>query len=90
MLFARLEARHRALSLASQHGHAEIVRLLLDAGEDPNRYNLEGNAHSTPLHQAVLEGHETVVRLLASISTRNNSLTRLACFAVKSRLRQIG
>ena len=35
--------------------HAEIVRLLLDAGEDPNRYNLEGNhAHSTPLHQAVL------------------------------------
>jgi ankyrin repeat protein len=40
---ADAEARHRALSLAAQHGHAEIVRLLLDAGEDPNRYNLEGN-----------------------------------------------
>jgi antitoxin component of MazEF toxin-antitoxin module len=27
---------------------------------------------------------------LASISTRNNSLTRLACLAAKARLRQIG
>jgi len=68
---ADAEARHRALSLAAQHGHAEIVRLLLDAGEDPNRYNLEGNhAHSTPLHQAVLEGHETVVRLLVEHAAR--------------------
>src|ERR1700733_1415906 len=31
------EDRHRALALASQLGHAEIVQLLLDAGEDPNR-----------------------------------------------------
>lgn len=59
------ETRHRALALAAQHGHADIVRLLLDAGEDPNRYNPEGNhAHSTPLHQAVLAGHDGVVRLL--------------------------
>ena len=59
------EARHRALALAAQHGHVEVVRLLLDAGEDPNRYNPEGNhAHSTPLHQAALAGHEPVVRLL--------------------------
>jgi ankyrin repeat protein len=65
LMSADTEARHRALSLASQHGHAEIVRLLLDAGEDPNRYSLEGNhAHSTPLHQAVQGGHTTVVRLL--------------------------
>ena len=34
--------RHRALALAAQHGHAEIVRMLLDAGEDPNRYNPNG------------------------------------------------
>jgi ankyrin repeat protein len=59
------EDRHRALALAAQHGHSEIVQLLLDAGEDPNRYNPEGNhSHSTPLHQAVLAGHDGVVRLL--------------------------
>src|SRR5439155_1145945 len=33
------ESRHRALALAAQHGHVEIVRLLHDAGEDPSRYN---------------------------------------------------
>src|SRR5579871_1046779 len=32
-------ARHCALSLAAQHGQAEAVRLLLEAGEDPNRFN---------------------------------------------------
>ena len=43
----------------------EVVRLLLDAGEDPNRYNPVGfHSHSTPLHQAALAGHEEVVRLL--------------------------
>jgi hypothetical protein len=68
---ADAEARHRALSLAAQLGHAAIVRLLLDAGEDPNRYNLEGNhAHTTPLHQAVLGGHEAVVRLLVECGAR--------------------
>ena len=68
---ADAEARHRAFSLSAQHGHAEIVRLLLDAGEDPNRYNLEGNhAHSTPLHQAVLTGNEAVVRLLVERGAR--------------------
>jgi ankyrin repeat protein len=65
------EARQRALSLAAQHGQADIVRLLLDAGEDPNRFNLEGNhAHTTPLHQAVLGGHEAVVRLLVERGAR--------------------
>lgn len=65
------QARRRALSLAAQHGKVEIVRLLLDAGEDPNRYNPEGNhPHSTPLHQAVLGGHEAVVRLLVERGAR--------------------
>jgi ankyrin repeat protein len=58
-------ARHRALVLAAQLGHADVVALLLDAGEDPNRYNPEGShAHCTPLHQAAHAGHGAVVRML--------------------------
>ncbi len=65
------EDRHRALALAAQHGQVEIVRLLLDAGEDPSRYNPQGNhPHSTPLHQAVAGGHEDVVRLLVERGAR--------------------
>lgn len=47
------EDRQLALTLAADFGHVEIVRLLLDAGEDPNRYNpVGGHSHTTPLHQA--------------------------------------
>lgn len=68
---ADAESRHRALALAAQHGRVEIVRLLLDAGEDPSRYNPDGNhSHSTPLHQAVLAGHDAVVRLLVERGAR--------------------
>jgi peptide-methionine (S)-S-oxide reductase len=63
--------RHLALALAAQHGHAEVVTLLLDAGEDPNRYNPAGaHAHSTPLHQAALAGHLDVVRVLVERGAR--------------------
>jgi ankyrin repeat protein len=59
--------RHLALTLAADHGHAEIVRLLLDAGEDPNRYNpVGGHSHATPLHQAAAAGHTAVVHLLVA------------------------
>lgn len=59
------EDRHRALALAAQFGHVGVVRLLLDAGEDPSRYNPVGaHSHSTPLHQAALAGHGEVARLL--------------------------
>jgi hypothetical protein len=61
----------RALSLAAQQGHAEIVGLLLDAGLDPNCFNPDSNhPHTTPLHQAVLGGHEDVVRLLVARGAR--------------------
>jgi ankyrin repeat protein len=64
-------ARHKALVLAAQLGQAEIVRLLLDAGEDPNRFNPEGtHSHSTPLHQAALAGHLDVVRTLVEHGAR--------------------
>ena len=63
--------RHRALALAAQHGRVEIVRLLLDAGEDANRYNPNGmHSHATPLHQAVIAGQTVVVRLLAQRGAR--------------------
>jgi hypothetical protein len=65
------ESRHRALALAAQHGHVDVVRLLLDAGEDPNRYNPDGNhSHSTPLHQAVWSRHDAVVRFLVERGAR--------------------
>ena len=63
--------RHLALSLAADFGHVEIVRLLLDAGEDPNRYNpVGGHSHTTPLHQAAGAGHQEVVRLLVERGAR--------------------
>ncbi|HEX8623860.1 MAG TPA: ankyrin repeat domain-containing protein [Allosphingosinicella sp.] len=63
--------RHYALAFAAQHGHAEIIRMLLDAGEDSSRYNPpSAHSHSTPLHQAVWNGHEEVVRLLVRNGAR--------------------
>lgn len=68
---ASAEDSHRALALSAQFGHTEIVRMLLDAGEDPSRYNPAGcHAHSTPLHQAALAGHEEAVRLLVERGVR--------------------
>jgi len=63
--------RHLALTLAAMFGYVEIVRMLLDAGEDANRYNPIGaHSHSTPLHQAALAGHADVVRLLVERGAR--------------------
>lgn len=63
--------RHLAFALAAQFGNAKILRMLLDAGEDSNRYNPVGcHSHSTPLHQAALAGHMEVVRLLVERGAR--------------------
>jgi hypothetical protein len=65
------EDRQLALSQAASCGHVKIVRLLLDAGEDPNRYNpVGGHSHATPLHQAAAFGHDDVVRLLVEHGAR--------------------
>lgn len=59
------EEKHLALALASQFGRSEVVKMLLQASVDPNRYNPDGaHAHTTPLHQAALAGHFEVVKLL--------------------------
>ena len=65
------EDRHLALALAAQFGHVEIARLMLDAGENPNRYNpVGGHSHATPLHQAAGAGHSELVRLLVERGAR--------------------
>jgi hypothetical protein len=65
------QSRHTALALAALHGHAEVVRLLLDAGEDPSRYNPDGyHSHATPLHHSALSNQAEVVRLLVERGAR--------------------
>lgn len=67
------KSRHLALALSAQLGHADTVKLLLDAGQNPNRYNPAGNhSHATPLHQAVCAGRMSVVRLLVARGARLN------------------
>lgn len=63
--------RHRALAFASQLGQTGALKMLLDAGEDPNRFNPPGaHAHSTPLHQAIAAGHLDVVKILIERGAR--------------------
>ena len=63
--------RHLALALAAQFGHMAIVRMLLDSGEDPNRYHPPGgHSHATPLHQAAGAGHAELVHLLVERGAR--------------------
>lgn len=62
---ASARERHLAMAMAAQFNRVEIMRRLLDAGEDPNGYNPVGaHSHATPVHQAALRGSEEMVRLL--------------------------
>ena len=68
---ASAEERHQALAVAAQYDRVEIVRILLDAGEDPNRFNpVGGHSHCTPLHQAAAYGSMEMVKLLLERGAR--------------------
>ena len=68
---ASADDRHAALALSAQLGHLEVVRMLLDAGDDPNRFNPQGyHAHATPLHQSIANGHFDVAKLLIERGAR--------------------
>jgi ankyrin repeat protein len=65
------EQRHRALALAAQSGETESVRILLDAGEDPNRFNPPGaHQHTPPLHQTIWANHLETAKLLVERGAR--------------------
>jgi hypothetical protein len=65
------EQRHLAFALAAQFNRVEIVRMLLDAGEDPNRYHpVGGHSHTTALHQAAGGGFEEMAQLLVERGAR--------------------
>lgn len=58
----------RALVLASENGHAEIVGILLDAGADSN-FN-----YNAPLRWAAENGHVDVVKLLLAAGANENDV----------------
>ncbi|HTR25395.1 MAG TPA: ankyrin repeat domain-containing protein [Terriglobales bacterium] len=65
------EDRHLALTVAADYGQVDIAHMLLDAGEDPNRYNpVGGHSHTTPLHQAAAKGNLEMVRVLVERGAR--------------------
>jgi len=70
---ANPEERHLAFAVAAQYGYVEIVGLLLDAGEDPDRFNpVGGHSHATALHQAAGNGMLGVVKLLIERGARTD------------------
>jgi ankyrin repeat protein len=67
------EQRHAALALSAQLGQEATLRLLLEAGEDPNRFNPNGfHHHASPLHHAALNGHAGAVAVLLEHGARRD------------------
>ena len=62
-----------AITAAAFYGKADMIRLLLTMGADPNGYpenNSGFHSHATPLHQAVQSGSLDVVKLLVEVGAR--------------------
>ncbi len=65
--------RHEALALSAMNHRLDVVAFLLDAGEDPNRFNPDGmHSHATPLHGAAFDGDLALVQLLVSHGARSD------------------
>ena len=65
--------RHEALAVACINAQLETARVLLEAGEDPDRYNPPGfHAHQTPLHGAAVDGNLPLVQLLLAHGARTD------------------
>lgn len=60
---------HDALALAVINHRPEAVRMCLDAGADPSAF-MPVHAHSTPLHQAALDGDLETMTLLVEAGAR--------------------
>lgn len=63
------------LYVAAVQGDAEIVRILLDAGANPNKESA-GESEGTPLCAATSWGHAEVVRLLLRYDADPNLIER--------------
>ena len=54
-------------------GHAETVKLLIDAGTDPDEWGAEGK---TPYHYDSEEGHQETIRVLIEAGADPNTRSR--------------
>jgi uncharacterized protein len=63
------------LYVAAVQGETEIVRILLDAGADPNKESA-GESEGTPLCAAASWGHAEVVRLMLQYGADPNLMER--------------
>ena len=52
---------------AAQHGYTEIVKMLLDAGADPN---MRGTHGFTALGLVMQHGHQETIQLLKSVGAK--------------------
>lgn len=69
-----------AITAAAFYGKADMIRLLLTMGADPNGYpenNIGFHSHATPLHQAVQSGSLDAVKLLVEAGARLDATDKI-------------